>query len=179
MRLLILTLVVLGAWIVAWATGVTGRITSVGIRSVLAGRGLWGIVVFTLMFAAGQLLRVPSTVYVAAAVVVYGRDVGIVVALLGGLVSATVSFAVVRSVAGHALADVRRPVVQRFLSNIDRRPILTVALLRLIFQTAPPLNYALPMTAVRWRDHLVGSILGLPIPVAVMAFFFDWLVRRT
>ena len=57
------------------------------------------------------------------------------------------------------------------------RPVLTVALLRLIFQTAPPLNYALPMTAVRWRDHLVGSVLGLPVPVVVMAFFFDRLLH--
>jgi len=54
---------------------------------------------------------------------------------------------------------------------------LTVALLRLIFQTALPLNYALPMTAVRWRSHLVGAMFGLPMPVTVTAFFFDWLLH--
>jgi uncharacterized membrane protein YdjX (TVP38/TMEM64 family) len=178
-RLLILTLVILGLWIVAWATGVTGRFTSDSVRGLLAGKGLWGIVAFSSVFAAGQLLRVPSTVFVAAAVAVYGRSAGIVVALLGGLVSATVSFAVVRAFAGRALADVQRPLVQRLLRNIDGRPIMTVALLRLMFQTAPPLNYALPMTAVRWRDHLLGSMLGLPAPVIVMAFFFDWLLHRT
>ena len=59
--------------------------------------------------------------------------------------------------------------MQRLLTNIDTRPVLTVAPLRLIFQTAPPLNYALAMTTVRWRDHLVGSALGLPVPVIVMA----------
>ena len=177
-RLLILSLVVLGLWIVAWATGVTGRFTSDSIQSVVAGRGLGGIIIFTLIFATGQLLRVPSTVFVAAAVAVYGRNAGMLVALLGGLVSATVSFAVVRAFAGHALADVPRPLVQRLLRNIDSRPVRTVALLRLIFQTAPPLNYALPMTAVRWHDHLIGSVLGLPAPVTLMAFFFDWLLHR-
>jgi uncharacterized membrane protein YdjX (TVP38/TMEM64 family) len=177
-RLLILSLVVLGLWVLAWATGVTGRFTSDSIRRVVAGRGLGGIVIFTLIFATGQLLRVPSTVFVAAAVAAYGRNAGMLVALLGGLVSATVSFAVVRAFAGHALADVPRPFVQRLLRNIDRRPVQTVALLRLMFQTAPPLNYALPMTAVRWHDHLVGSVLGLPAPVVLMAFFFDWLLHR-
>ena len=177
-RLLMLTLVILALWIVAWATGLTGRFTSDSIRSLLAGRGRWGIVAFTSIFAAGQLLRVPSTVFVAAAVAVYGGNSGILVALLGWLISATVSFAVIRAFAGHALADVQRPLVQRLLRNIDTRPVLTVALLRLIFQTAPPLNYALPMTAVRWRDHLVGSAVGLPAPVVVMAFFFDWLLHR-
>ncbi len=174
---LIVMLVIPALWIVAWATGVTGRFTSHSIPGLLAGRGRWGIVVFTLVFAAGQLLRVPSTVYVAAAVAVYGRNSGIVVALLGALVSAAISFAVVRTIAGHALVDVERPIVRRLLRHLDDRPILTVALMRLLFQTAPPLNYALPMTAVTWRDHLVGSILGLPIPVTVMAFFFDWLAR--
>src|SRR5438445_6257894 len=74
------------------------------------------------------------------------------VALLGALSSVNVSFAVVRAFAGHALADVQRPVIWRLLrSNIDHRPVMTVALLRLIFQAAPPLNYALPMTAVHCR----------------------------
>jgi uncharacterized membrane protein YdjX (TVP38/TMEM64 family) len=50
---------------------------------------------------------------------VYGRNSGIFVALLGGLISATVSFAVVRAFAGHALADVQRPLIQRLLRNID------------------------------------------------------------
>jgi uncharacterized membrane protein YdjX (TVP38/TMEM64 family) len=178
-RLLFLTLGVVGLWTAAWATGLTGRFTSDSIRSLVAGRGLWGVVAFIVVFSAGQLLRVPSLVFVAAAVAVYGRNSGILVALLGALISATVSFAVVRAFAGRALADIRRPLIRRLLTHIDRRPVRTVALLRLIFQTAPPLNYALPMTAVRWRDHLIGSVLGLPLPVAVMAFFFDWLWHRS
>jgi uncharacterized membrane protein YdjX (TVP38/TMEM64 family) len=177
-RLLFLTLVVLGLWIAAWAIDVTGRFTSESIRSLLVGRGLWGVVAFTAVFSGGQLLRVPSVVFVAAAVAVYGRNSGILVALLGALISATVSFAVVRAFAGHALADVPWPPIRRLLTNIDRRPVLTVALLRLIFQTAPPLNYALPMTAVHWQDHLVGTALGLPAPVAVMAVFLDELLHR-
>jgi uncharacterized membrane protein YdjX (TVP38/TMEM64 family) len=176
-RLLLVTFVVLGLWIAAWATGVTERFTSESIRSVLAGRGLWGVVAFIVVFSAGQLLRVPSLVFVAAAVAVYGRNSGILVALLGALISATVSFALVRALVGPALADVQPPLIRRLLTHIGRRPVLTVALLRLMFQTAPPLNYALPMTAVRWRDHLVGSLLGLPVPLIVMAFFFDWLLQ--
>jgi uncharacterized membrane protein YdjX (TVP38/TMEM64 family) len=178
-QLLFLAIVIVGLWIAAWATGVTGRFTSESIGSLLAGRGLWGIVAFAVLFSAGQLIRVPSTAFVAAAVAVYGRNSGIVVALVGALVSATVSFAVVRTFAGRALADVQRPLVRPLLRNIENRPVMTVALLRLMFQTAPPVNYTLPMTALRWRDHLLGSVLGLPVPVIVMAFFFHWLLHRT
>jgi uncharacterized membrane protein YdjX (TVP38/TMEM64 family) len=171
-RLLFLMVVIGGLWLAALATGVTGRFTSESIRTLSGQRSLWGVATFIACFSAGQLLRVPSTVFVAAAVAIYGRSLGTFVALLGALVSATVTFAVVRAFAGQALADVQRPVVRHVLSKIDSRPVMAVALLRLLFQTAPPLNYALAMTAVRWRDHLVGSLLGLPVPVTGMAFFF-------
>ena len=177
-KLAIVTSVIRGFWIMAWSTGLAERFTVESARRSLVETRPWGIVVFTAIFAGGQLLRVPSTVFVAAAVAAYGRNSGIAVALLGGVTSATVSFAAVRLFARDALSDIRQPPVQRLLRNIDRRPILTVALLRLLFQTAPPLNYALPMTAVRWRDHLAGSLLGLPAPVVVMACFFQWLLRR-
>ena len=176
-RLLVSTLVELAVWTAAWATGMSARFTFESVRSMLADAGLWGIVAFMVAFATGQLLRVPSFVFVAAAVAVHGRNAGILVALLGALSSATVSFAVVRVCAAQALADVQHPFIQRLLTHIHRRPVRTVALLRLLFQTAPPLNYALPMTAVRWRDHLVGSVLGLPVPIIVMGFFFDWLLH--
>src|SRR5262249_28708493 len=101
-----------------------------------------------------------------------------IVGLLGALVSATISFSVVRALTGQALAEVQLPLLGRLLRVIDDRPVMTVALLRLIFQTAPPLNYALAMTAVRWRDHFIGSFIGLPLPVTVMAFLFDRLLRR-
>jgi uncharacterized membrane protein YdjX (TVP38/TMEM64 family) len=177
-RLLFVVLVVLAMWITAWATGLTARSTPESARTFLAGKGPWGLVGFTVLFSTGQLLlRVPSPVFIAAAVAVYGRNLGLLVALLGILVSVTVSFAAVRASAGQALADVQRPFVRRLLSKIDNHPVTTVALLRLAFQAAPPLNYALPMTTVRWRDHLLGSILGLPVPVAVMARFFDWVLH--
>src|SRR5262249_10347762 len=177
-RLLFLTLAILALWIVAWATGGTGGFTAESMRNSLAGTGLWGIAAFVLLFAVGQLMRVPSTVFVVAAVVVYGRNVGFPVALLGAFVSAIVSFAVVRAFAANALANIQHPRIRRLLTNIDRHPIVTVALLRLVFQTAPPLNYALPLPPVRWRDHLGGSAVGRPLPVALMPVFFHSLRPR-
>jgi uncharacterized membrane protein YdjX (TVP38/TMEM64 family) len=51
-----------------------------------------------------------------------------------------------------------------------------VAILRLILWMAPPLNYALAMSAVRFRDYVIGSALGLLIPIALASLFFDWVV---
>jgi uncharacterized membrane protein YdjX (TVP38/TMEM64 family) len=177
-RLRLLAIVIVGLWFAAWATGLTGRFTAATIHEVLGDRSVWSIAAFIAVFSAGQLLRVPGMVFVAAAAAAYGGPVGSLVALLGALSSATVTFAVVRAFAGQALAEVQRPLVRHLLARIEGRPVMTVALLRLLFQTAPPLNYALPMTPVGWRDHLIGCLLGLPVPVSAMAFFFDWIMHR-
>jgi hypothetical protein len=110
---------------------------------------------------------------VAAAVAVHGRNAGILVALLGALRLRDRQFRARPRVCSAALANVQHPFIQRLLAHVHRRPVRTVALLRLLFQTAPPVNHALPMTGVHWRDHLGGSVLGLPLPIVVMAFFFD------
>ena len=55
------------------------------------------------------------------------------------------------------------------------RRIRTVFLLRLFLWLAPALNYALALTHVKYRDYLIGSALGLIVPVAGAALLFDWL----
>ncbi len=59
--------------------------------------------------------------------------------------------------------------------RLDERPITTVLLLRTVFWLAPPLNYALALSSVRFRHYLIGSAAGLVAPVGGAAVFFDWL----
>ena len=178
-RLWLLILLLLGLWLTAWATSAHRLFDGASLRALVAEAGVWSVAVFVLAFSVGQLLRIPGPVFVATAILVYGRGLGTVAALCGALVSVTVSFILVRTIAGQPLADVQRPVLRRLLRQIDQRPVLVVAIVRLLFQTAPPLNYALPMTGVRFRDHLIGSALGLPLPIAAVALALDWLVHRT
>jgi uncharacterized membrane protein YdjX (TVP38/TMEM64 family) len=178
-RLLLLILMFLALWLTAWATGANRLFDGAAVRALVEEAGVWSLAVFAIAFSVGQLLRIPGPVFVATAVLAYGRAMGTVAAIFGALVSVTVSFMIGRTIAGQPLAYIQRPFMRRLLRQIDKRPVYVVAILRLIFQTAPPLNYALPMTPVRFRDHLIGSALGLPLPIAAMALALDWLVRRT
>jgi uncharacterized membrane protein YdjX (TVP38/TMEM64 family) len=175
----LLILLFLGLWLTAWATGANRLFDAAVVRALIEKAGVGGLVVFVLAFAIGQLLRIPGPVFVAIAILVYGRPMGTFVAVLGALVSVNVSFVVVRTIAGMPLTHVQRPFLQRLLRRINQQPLVIIATLRLIFQTAPPLNYALAMTGVRFRDHLIGSALGLPLPIAATALALDWLIRRS
>jgi uncharacterized membrane protein YdjX (TVP38/TMEM64 family) len=53
--------------------------------------------------------------------------------------------------------------------------VRSVALSRLVFQTVPALNYVLAMSGVKFRNYLLGTLLGLPVPIALYCVFFDYL----
>jgi uncharacterized membrane protein YdjX (TVP38/TMEM64 family) len=50
-------------------------------------------------------------------------------------------------------------------------------LLRLLLQTVPALNYALALSGVSFRQYLLGTALGLPLPIVLYCIFFDYLER--
>ncbi len=161
----------------AYLTHLSGLLETVDaawVRDTVESAGAWGILAFTGIFTVGELVHVPGLVFVAAAALAYGGFLGVAVALLGAIVSVTVSFVVVRRLGGQPLEVLETSWVRRFLDNLDERPIVTVAVLRLLFWMAPVLNYGLAMTGVRLRDYVVGSALGLIPPVTVSVLLFDW-----
>jgi uncharacterized membrane protein YdjX (TVP38/TMEM64 family) len=50
-------------------------------------------------------------------------------------------------------------------------------LLRILFQTVPALNYALALSGIRFRQYLTGTLLGLPLPIALYCVFFEYLAK--
>jgi len=63
----------------------------------------------------------------------------------------------------------------RLLAQLDGHPIRSVLCLRILFQTVPALNYVLAMSGVGFREYMLGTLLGLPLPIALYCLFFDFL----
>jgi uncharacterized membrane protein YdjX (TVP38/TMEM64 family) len=177
--LLVVLLVVL--LVIGKLTGITDRLDAEAIRTEVLAAGSLGIVLYVVVFAIGELVHVPGVVFVAASAMVYGPYRGFVVALVGAIVSVCVSFVMVRLVGGKALTKIEKPWFKKILARLEQKPIQTVLILRSVLWLAPPLNYALAMTGIRFRDYLIGSLFGLVLPVLGMAFFSDlligWLAR--
>ncbi|MFW6050738.1 MAG: TVP38/TMEM64 family protein [Myxococcota bacterium] len=172
----VLVVVLLVALLVAGhATGITEDVDADRVRSWVVGAGVWGVLLFFALFAVGELLHVPGIVFVAAAAYVYDGATAVIVALVGALTSVTVTFGVVRVVGGQPLGRIRWKFVRRMLAHLDERPITVVFLLRVVLWLAPIVNYVLAMSRVRFRDYLVGSALGLALPIAGLALLFDQL----
>jgi uncharacterized membrane protein YdjX (TVP38/TMEM64 family) len=176
LRLGALVALLAGLYIAGRVTGLHEDLSTERVRALMQAAGIWGFAAFVALFAIGELLHVPGLVFVGAAVLAYGRVGGGAASFVGALVSLTVSFIVVRTVGGKPLGAIRRPLMARMLAHLDDKPIRTVALLRLIFWMGPLLNYGLALSSVRYRDYLIGSALGLVLPIAAAAAVFDWVL---
>ena len=54
--------------------------------------------------------------------------------------------------------------------------MLTLALIRAVMFISPPLNTALALSRIRFRDFALGSAVGLILPMAVTTFALNWLM---
>ncbi len=173
LRVGILVLLLVGAGYAVHATGLCPEELLERLQTWMVGAGPWGVLLFVVAFAIGELAHVPGLVFVAAAALAYGRLWGGVVGYLGALTSVIVSFWVVRAVGGQMLAQISHPRVRRILDRLESQPIRVIVILRLVLWMAPPLNYALAMSGVRFRQYAIGSAIGLALPVFLATAFAD------
>jgi len=159
-------------------SGLAERFDLTFMRETILRHRVGGLVLFVLLFSLGNLVQIPGLVFLAAAVLTLGKLGGGAVTYVAAVVSCIVTFIVVRFLGGDALRQIKNRVAKRILDELDRYPIGSVALLRLLFQTAPAVNYALALSGLRFRNYLLGTLIGLPLPIALYCVFFEFLATR-
>ena len=147
------------------------------LRHEVLGNKLSGLLLFVLLFSLGNLIQVPGWIFLAAAVLALGRTWGGVVTYLAASISCVFTFLTIRWVGGDALRKLDSKLAARILGRIDAHPIKSVMVLRILFQTVPALNYALAMSGIHFRDYLIGTLLGLPLPIALYCLFFEYIAK--
>lgn len=172
-RILLLAAVAGVIFVAAHATGLDRSLTPEHLRTLLARAGVFGVLVFVVVFSLGLLAQLPGLLFIAVAVLAYGRTMGALIALIGAAVAISVSFFVVRRFGGSALAEIESPWLRRLLSQLDTRPLRSVIVLRAIFGVAPFLNYTLALSSLGFRDYIIGSIIGMAAPITIAAVLLD------
>ena len=176
MRALALAALLALIYVGAEALGLTERLDLEGVRALLQRAGIWGVGVFLGLFALGELLQVPGLVFVGAALAVYPGLRGALIAGAGTLLVQSLNFWLIRGVGGAPFgrqATMTRNANwwHRTLGRLEAHPVRTVVLLRLVLILTPALNYALALSGIRFRDYLIGTALGLAIPLLIVIGF--------
>jgi uncharacterized membrane protein YdjX (TVP38/TMEM64 family) len=136
------------------------------IRNGVAGAGWAGPVLFAALYAGLTLTPVPATVLSIGAGVLFGLAGGVAVVMAGALTSAVIAFGLSRLLGRRAVQRVDSERLRRLDALFRRRGLLAVIGLRLIpLLPFNALNYACGLTALRTRDYLLGTAVGI-LPAA-------------
>lgn len=145
------------------------------LRQQIVEHKLSGLLIFVLLFSLGNMIQIPGWVFLAAAVLALGRTGGGLATYVAASVSCAITFISIRFIGGDALRQLDNRMIANILRRLDAQPIRSVLLARTLFQTAPPLNYALALSGIKFRNYMIGTLLGLPLPIFVYCVFFDYL----
>lgn len=173
---LLLTLLFLGLLLaIVQLSGLREHFNLAFLQRLLMEHRVSGLLLFILLFALGNLIQIPGMIFLAAAVLAFGKVWGGLATYLAASLSCLVTFGVIRWMGGDALHQLNNRLARRILGYLDTHPLRSVVLLRMLFQTAPPLNYALALSGVQLRHYLLGTLLGLPLPISLYCLLFDYL----
>jgi uncharacterized membrane protein YdjX (TVP38/TMEM64 family) len=134
-----------------------------------------GLIIFIVLFSLGNLIQIPGWIFLAAAVLTLGRMWGAAATYVAATISCIITYLIIRFIGGDALRQVKNKIAIKLLEQLDSHPVWNVLLLRTLFQTVPALNYALAVSGIKFRDYLIGTMLGLPVPILVYCVFFDYM----
>lgn len=176
-RLIGVVVFVMALLLTVQITGLRDHFNLAYIRDAFQMHPVGGVLLYVLLFSLGNLIQLPGLIFLAAAVLALGRVWGGVVTLIAANVSCLLTFVVFRFMGGDALQQLKSPLAQRIFGTLNRHPMSSIALLRTLFQTAPSLNVALALSGVRLRHYVMGTALGLPLPVALYCVFFDLVAK--
>jgi uncharacterized membrane protein YdjX (TVP38/TMEM64 family) len=141
------------------------------LRADIAAAGPVAPVLFVLVYAVATLAPLPKNVFAALAGLLFGVVGGVVVVLLAALIGAVAAFWLGRLLGRDAVERFTGARVARVDALLRRRGLLAVLGVRLVpVLPFTAINYAAGLTAVRTRDYLVGTALGIiPGTVAYVA----------
>lgn len=141
--------------------------------------GAWGAsapLVFVAVFVGGMLLHLPGMPLVALGALLFEPTEAFLYAWAAILVGSTLTFVLVRWFFHEAVQgtlQARFPMLRRLDDRLVSNGFATVLVLRLVFCMAPPLNFALGATRVRFLDYLAGTALGVLPGVGLAVAFAD------
>ena len=143
------------------------------LQTTIHGAGALGAIAYLALFVFALQMQAPGALFLVGALLLWGPVEGALIGWLGAMLSLATHFAVTRSVGGSPLSSMDNRLVRALLARLERRPVAVTAALRVAMLLSPPLSIGLILSGVRFRDYMLGSAIGLAIPIAAAAIGFD------
>jgi uncharacterized membrane protein YdjX (TVP38/TMEM64 family) len=153
-------------------------LTLANIQSYKLTLGLWAPVIFVGAFMIGELLQIPSVLWIFFAAIIWPWWFAFPLALLAALLAAAVAFLVARFFLGHGFHKKLPASFQKLNRELERKPIPAVILLRLTTFLHPAIHWVLAASSIRILPFFIGTLIGItPLTLAIVLLgevFLSW-----
>ena len=163
-----------GVWVVTHR----GDIQPAAIEAWVQGLGVWGPVVFVIVYAGATALFVPGSVFTLTGGALFGPFLGTAVNLAGATLGATAAFLITRLLAADRVRAMVGPRVERIIAGVEEEGWRFVAFTRLVpLIPYNVLNFALGLTRIPVSHYVLTSVLCM-IPATIGYTFLGWSGRQ-
>ena len=171
-RLCIFISILVGIVILIKLTGIEGYLEKEQLRARIEGLGLWGPLVYILLYSVTPSLFLPGMPMTVAAGLAFGPFYGTLFAITGATIGASLAFLVARYFARKQVASLFRTRMEAIDEGVEKKGWVFVAITRLIpLFPFNMLNYAFGLTSIKFSQYVLASFLFmLPGTTAYVVF---------
>ena len=157
-------------------SGILADFSVEALRTEIESYGRLAPLVFMGLMIAGFFVPGPELVLIGLGGAIFGTLEAVVYGWIAAMVGTVLTFFLMRQALGRWVGRADGTRFRR-LRAIDERlaqhGFVTVLVLRLLLCMAPPLNFALGATRVRWRDYVLGTAIGITPGIGLGAYLGD------
>jgi uncharacterized membrane protein YdjX (TVP38/TMEM64 family) len=169
LALVVISACILGAW--KWVPGTEGHLEEFAALFAAHRHDWYAAPFIVIAFVLLGLAMVPVVLLIAATGIVFGPLLGPVYAMAGCLASASTGFAIGRWVGLQRVQRVGGDRVARIVRTLKKNGTLTVFLIRKVPAPFTLVNIVVGASTVRYRDFIIGTVLGMGAFVIGLAGF--------
>jgi uncharacterized membrane protein YdjX (TVP38/TMEM64 family) len=180
---LIAVILIIGlGFFVAWKTGIVEKIQDVEtMQSFLKSFGVWGYVVFVLIFIASCVFMLPGSMLTIIAGIAFGPIMGGIISLVGATLGATAAFLVAKYVARGMIEEKigQNEMFKKIDDGVEKNGTSFLILTRLVpvfpfsFQ-----NYAYGLTKIKLGTYFLVSLICMAPGAFIYAYMAGEIVTN-
>jgi uncharacterized membrane protein YdjX (TVP38/TMEM64 family) len=171
-RLCVLIFILAGIVILMKLTGIDRYLEMEQLRGWIEGLGLWGPLVYILLYSLTPSLFLPGLPMTVVAGLAFGPFYGTIFAITGATMGASLAFLVARYFAREQVANLLSERLAAIDEGVKKKGWVFVAITRLIpLFPFNMLNYAFGLTSIRFSHYVLASfVFMLPGTTAYVVF---------
>ena len=166
-----LLLFVVACFVIIRMTGLYQFLSKDYLQGFVKRFGLFGPVVYVLIFAAGVALLAPATPFTIAGAIIFGPWLGTLLNIIAVALGSVGAFYIARKLGREFARKAEGSTLAKYDEKLEQNGFATIFYLRMILLPLAPVNYAAGLTRINVKDFLLGTILGA-LPATIIIMFF-------